>query len=159
MPIGCLGKTVSCCKILHYHGIKADVVVAKDGSGKYKKISDALKAVPEKSKKRFVIYVQKGIYNENLRIEKPMGNVMMIGGGIDSTIVSAGLNVVDGTPTFQSASFGKYIFLTRNTSYNNFTFTNHFLSVFFLMELCSEKGLLLVIWGSGTLLDQPSIRL
>jgi hypothetical protein len=53
-------------------GIKADVVVAKDGSGKYKKISDALKAVPEKSKKRFVIYVKKGIYNENLRIEKPM---------------------------------------------------------------------------------------
>jgi hypothetical protein len=84
---------------------------------------------------------------------------MMIGHGIDSTIVSASLNVVDGTPTFQSASFGKYIFLTRNTSYNNLTFTNHFLSVFFLMERCSEKGLLLVIWGSGTLLDQPSIRL
>ncbi|KAL8248947.1 hypothetical protein R6Q59_005815 [Mikania micrantha] len=28
-------------------GIKADVVVAKDGPGKYRKISDALKAVPD----------------------------------------------------------------------------------------------------------------
>ncbi|GKC15017.1 OTU domain-containing protein 5-B-like protein isoform X1, partial [Tanacetum coccineum] len=42
-------------------GIKADIVVAKDGSGKYKKISNAIKAVPEKSKKRFMIYVKKGI--------------------------------------------------------------------------------------------------
>ncbi|PWA56828.1 root hair specific 12 [Artemisia annua] len=74
MPIGCLERPMA--------------LVAKDGSSKYKKISDALKAVPEKSKKRFVIYVKKGIYNENLRIEQPMGNVMMIGDGMDSTIVS-----------------------------------------------------------------------
>lgn len=88
--------------------IKADVVVAKDGSGKYKTISDALKAVPDKSKKRFVIYVKKGVYYENVRVEKPKWNVMMIGDGKDSTIVSGRLNYVDGTPTFSSATFGKY---------------------------------------------------
>lgn len=90
-------------------GIKANVVVAKDGSGRYKKISDALKAVPEKSKKRFVIYVKKGVYSENVRIEKTMWNVMMVGDGMDSTIVSGSLNIVDGTPTFQSATFGTSI--------------------------------------------------
>nr|XP_043608869.1 putative pectinesterase/pectinesterase inhibitor 24 [Erigeron canadensis] len=102
-------------------GIKADIVVAKDGTGKYKKISDALKAVPEKSKKRFVIYVKKGVYFENVRIEKPMWNVMMIGDGMDSTIVSASLNVVDGTPTFQSATFAVFGkgFIARDMGFRN----------------------------------------
>ncbi|KAK9065075.1 hypothetical protein SSX86_016458 [Deinandra increscens subsp. villosa] len=102
-------------------GIKANVVVAKDGSGKYKKISDALKAVPEKSKKRFVIYVKKGVYFENIRIEKPKWNVMMIGDGMDSTIVSGSLNVVDGTPTFQSATFAVFGkgFIARDMGFRN----------------------------------------
>lgn len=84
----------------------ANVVVAKDGSGKYKTIKEALKRVPQKSKDRFVIYVKKGVYNENVRIEKTMWNVVMVGDGKDATVVSASLNVVDGTPTFQSATFG-----------------------------------------------------
>ncbi|GJY97383.1 putative pectinesterase/pectinesterase inhibitor 24 [Tanacetum coccineum] len=87
-------------------GIKADLVVAQDGSGKYKRISDALNAVPDKSNKRFVIYVKKGVYYENVRVEKSKWNVMIIGDEKDSTIVSASLNNVDGTPTFQSATFG-----------------------------------------------------
>ncbi|XP_076925641.1 putative pectinesterase/pectinesterase inhibitor 24 [Bidens hawaiensis] len=101
--------------------IKADVVVAKDGSGKYKKISDALKAVPDKSKKRFVIYVKKGVYFENVRVEKPKWNVMMIGDGMDSTIVSGSKNVVDGTPTFQSATFAVFGkgFIARDMGFRN----------------------------------------
>ncbi|XP_057798405.1 putative pectinesterase/pectinesterase inhibitor 24 [Salvia miltiorrhiza] len=85
--------------------IKADAVVAKDGSGKYKTIAAALKKVPEKSEKRFVIYVKKGIYVENVKIEKKMWNVMMVGDGKDATVVSGSLNFVDGTPTFQTATF------------------------------------------------------
>ncbi|KAJ9564802.1 hypothetical protein OSB04_000768 [Centaurea solstitialis] len=102
-------------------GIKADVVVALDGSGKFKKISDALKAVPDKSTKRFVIYVKKGIYYENVRVEKPKWNVMMIGDGKDSTIVSGSLNVVDGTPTFSSATFAVFGrgFIARDMGFRN----------------------------------------
>lgn len=91
--------------------VVVDVVVAKDGSGKYKTIGDALKNVPDKSKKRFVIYVKKGVYVENVRVEKSKWNVMMVGDGKDATIVSGSLNVVDGTPTFQSATFGNYILI------------------------------------------------
>ena len=88
---------------------KADVVVAKDGSGKYKTIMEALnKAVPDKSKKRFVIYVKKGVYNENVRVEKSKWNVWMIGDGMNKTVVSGNLNFVDGTPTFSTATFGKF---------------------------------------------------
>ncbi|KAJ6983715.1 pectinesterase/pectinesterase inhibitor 24 [Populus alba x Populus x berolinensis] len=100
---------------------KADVVVAKDGSGKYKRISDALKNVPEKSKKRYVIYVKKGIYFENVRVEKKQWNVMMIGDGMKATIVSASLNVVDGTPTFSTATFAVFGkgFIARDMGFRN----------------------------------------
>ncbi|XWS65506.1 hypothetical protein CRYUN_Cryun05aG0118900 [Craigia yunnanensis] len=87
---------------------KADIIVAKDGSGKYKTISAALEAVPDKSKKRTLIYVKKGVYKENIRIETKKWNVTMIGDGMESTIVSGSLNYVDGTPTFSTATFAVF---------------------------------------------------
>ncbi|KAF8034931.1 hypothetical protein BT93_C1070 [Corymbia citriodora subsp. variegata] len=84
---------------------KANAVVAKDGSGKYKTIGAALNAVPDKSKSTFIIYVKKGVYTENVRVEKSKWNVVMVGDGMDATIVTGSLNVIDGTPTFQTATF------------------------------------------------------
>ncbi|CAH8389478.1 unnamed protein product [Eruca vesicaria subsp. sativa] len=86
----------------------ADIVVAKDGTGKYRTISRALKDVPEKSDKRTVIYVKKGVYFENVRVEKTMWNVVVVGDGGSKSIVSGKLNVIDGTPTFQSATFAVF---------------------------------------------------
>ncbi|CAJ2638647.1 unnamed protein product [Trifolium pratense] len=100
---------------------KADIVVAKDGSGKYKTISEALKHVPNKSKKRTLIYVKKGIYYENVRVEKTKWNVMIIGDGMTASIVSGRLNVVDGTPTFSSATFAVFgrNFIARDLGFRN----------------------------------------
>ncbi|TYK05534.1 putative pectinesterase/pectinesterase inhibitor 24 [Cucumis melo var. makuwa] len=84
---------------------QADIVVAKDSSGKYKTITEALKAVPDKSKKRTVIYVKKGTYKEKVEVVKNKWNVVMVGDGMNATIVSGSLNVIDGTPTFSTASF------------------------------------------------------
>ncbi|KAL6010501.1 hypothetical protein ACLOJK_000934 [Asimina triloba] len=86
----------------------ADIVVAKDGSGKYKTIKEALAAVPDRSRKRTVIYVKKGVYYENVRVEKSKWNLMMVGDGMDRTVVSASKNFVDGTPTFSSATFAVF---------------------------------------------------
>lgn len=86
---------------------RANIVVGKDASCKYKKITDALKQVPKKSDKRFVIYVKKGVYYENVLVDKNMWNVVMVGDGSTATIVSGNLNFVDGTPTFATATFGK----------------------------------------------------
>ncbi|XP_068663057.1 putative pectinesterase/pectinesterase inhibitor 24 [Aristolochia californica] len=86
----------------------ANIVVAKDGSSRYKTIKAALEAVPDKSKDRFIIYVKKGIYNENVRVEKSKWNVMMVGDGKDATRVSGSENFVDGTPTFQTATFAVF---------------------------------------------------
>ncbi|PKU59242.1 pectinesterase-like [Dendrobium catenatum] len=101
--------------------VTADIVVAKDGSGKYKTIKAALAAVPEKSKKRTVIYVKKGVYYENVKVEKYTWNLMMVGDGMGATVVSGNLNVVDGTPTFQSATFAVFGkgFIGRDMCFRN----------------------------------------
>ncbi|XP_020238113.1 putative pectinesterase/pectinesterase inhibitor 24 [Cajanus cajan] len=100
---------------------KADIVVAKDGSGKFKTITEALKHVPEKSDKRTVIYVKKGVYNENVRVEKTKWNVMIVGDGMSATIVSGSLNFVDGTPTFSTATFAVFgrNFIARDMGFRN----------------------------------------
>lgn len=84
------------------------VTVAKDGSGDYKTINDAVAAVPKKSATRFVIYVKEGTYYENVVLDKSKLNVMIYGDGKDKTIVSGSKNFVDGTPTFDTATFGKF---------------------------------------------------
>ncbi|KAM6602097.1 hypothetical protein CsatA_021706 [Cannabis sativa] len=86
------------------NAIKANIVVAKDGSGKFKTINEAVAAVPDKSTSRFVIYVKKGVYKEKVEIGKNKKNVMLVGDGMDATIITGSLNVVDGSTTFNSAT-------------------------------------------------------
>ncbi|KAL1543943.1 pectinesterase [Salvia divinorum] len=101
--------------------INADVVVAKDGSGKYKRISDAVKNAPRFSKTRYVIYVKSGVYNENVNIGSDRWNVMMFGDGMEKTIISsnrshgAGLMTYD-TPTFAVRGEG---FMARDIKFAN----------------------------------------
>ncbi|KAL3502234.1 hypothetical protein ACH5RR_036683 [Cinchona calisaya] len=101
--------------------IDADAIVATDGTGNYSTIGAALKDVPDHSKKRFVIYVKKGVYVENVRVEISKWNVMMIGDGMNATIVSGNLNFVDGTPTFQTATFAVFgqKFIARDMGFRN----------------------------------------
>ncbi|KAL5972746.1 hypothetical protein ACLOJK_039551 [Asimina triloba] len=84
--------------------IGADVVVAKDGSGKYKSVQAEVNAAPENSKVRYVIYVKKGTYKEKVDIGKKKKNIMLVGDGMDSNIITGSLNVVDGSTTFNSAT-------------------------------------------------------
>ncbi|KAK3035073.1 hypothetical protein RJ639_032575 [Escallonia herrerae] len=84
--------------------INANVVVAKDGSGNYKTIQEAVASAPNNGKSRYIIYVKKGTYKENIEIGKAKKNVMITGDGMDSTIITGSLNVVDGSTTFKSAT-------------------------------------------------------
>ncbi|GLU14162.1 hypothetical protein SLE2022_307480 [Rubroshorea leprosula] len=81
------------------------LIVAQDGSGNYKTISEAVKAVPNKSKTRFIIKVKAGTYKENVNLDKSKWNVMMFGDGKTKTIITGSLNFIDGTPTFSTATF------------------------------------------------------
>lgn len=82
----------------------ANYFVAKDGSGTYTTISDAVEAAPSTSSSRIIIYVKEGVYKENVQVLKP--NIMIIGDGPLSTIITGNLNVKDGTPTTKTATFG-----------------------------------------------------
>ncbi|KAK9142113.1 hypothetical protein Syun_011513 [Stephania yunnanensis] len=73
----------------------ADAVVALDGSGNYSSVGDAVKAVPDSSTKRFVIYVKRGVYKENVEIKKKKWNIMLVGDGMNSTIITGNRNFVD----------------------------------------------------------------
>ncbi|KAJ7955368.1 Pectinesterase [Quillaja saponaria] len=83
----------------------SNVTVAKDGSGKFKTISEALKAMPAKYQGRYVIYVKEGIYDETVTVTKNMINVTMYGDGSQKSIITGRKNFVDGVSTFQTASF------------------------------------------------------
>ncbi|KAE9450913.1 hypothetical protein C3L33_17188, partial [Rhododendron williamsianum] len=83
----------------------ADVVVAQDGSGNYKTISEAVAASKNSGGKRFVIHVKAGVYKENVVIKRSMKNLMLVGDGIGATIVTGNKNAQDGSTTFASATF------------------------------------------------------
>ncbi|WOL16006.1 hypothetical protein Cni_G24788 [Canna indica] len=81
-----------------------DLVVAKDGTGNFTTISDAVAAAPNNTDGRFVIYVKAGAYFENVEVGKSKTNLMLMGDGIGKTVVKASRNVVDGWTTFRSAT-------------------------------------------------------
>lgn len=95
-------------RLLQEANPKPDATVAQDGSGDYRTIEAAVTAVPKKSPTRFVIYVKKGTYEENVILDKSKWNVMMYGDGKSVTVVSGSLNFVDGTATFATATVGKF---------------------------------------------------
>ena len=84
---------------------KANVVVAKDGSGKYTTVSAAINAAPKSSSGRYVIYVKAGVYNEQVEINAK--NIMLVGDGIGKTIITGSKSVGGGTTTFRSATVGE----------------------------------------------------
>ncbi|KAL9389660.1 hypothetical protein Peur_018265 [Populus x canadensis] len=104
---------------------KADIVVAQDGSGDYKTISEAVAASAKlrsgTKSKRFVIYVKRGVYKENVEIKKSMKNLMFVGDGIDATVITSNKNTQDGTTTFRSATVGVSGkgFIARDMTFEN----------------------------------------
>ncbi|KAK4774892.1 hypothetical protein SAY86_009827 [Trapa natans] len=87
------------------NGANADVVVAQDGTGDFTSVQDAVMAAPNESTDRFVIYIKKGIYKENVEIKKKKWNIMMMGDGMDVTVISSDRNFKGGWTTFRSATF------------------------------------------------------
>lgn len=67
-------------------------VVAKDGSGKFKTVTDALKAYPANHQGRYIIYIKAGVYVEQVLVDKKQPNVFMYGDGAGKTIISCDKN-------------------------------------------------------------------
>lgn len=86
------------------------MVVKPDGSGDFTTINEAVMAAPNNTGTNngyHVIYVVAGVYNEYVSVAKTKQNLMIVGDGINRTIITGNRSVVDGWTTFQSATFGK----------------------------------------------------
>lgn len=93
-------------RLLQASTVTADVTVAADGSGNYLTVAAAVAAAPEGSSRRYVIRIKAGVYRENVEIPKKKTNLMFVGDGRTTTIITASRNVVDGSTTFNSATVG-----------------------------------------------------
>lgn len=116
-------------KLLQANGVPVDVVVAQDGTGNFTNITAAILSAPDYSLKRYVIYVKKGLYKEYVEIKKKKWNLMMIGDGMDATVISGNHNFVDGWTTFRSATFG-----------NTLCFMFFISRLFYFVSLMNKQG-------------------
>ncbi|CAI0470833.1 unnamed protein product [Linum tenue] len=99
----------------------ANVTVAGDGSGDYVTVGEAVEAAPNKSSERYVIRIKAGVYRENVEVVKSKTNIMFVGDGRATTIITGSRSVVDGFTTFKSATVavkGKG-FLARDITFEN----------------------------------------
>ncbi|GAB4849813.1 Putative pectinesterase/pectinesterase inhibitor 22 [Ancistrocladus abbreviatus] len=102
-------------------GMHVDAVVSLDRNGKYRSISQAIYEAPSYSDRRYVIYVKKGVYNENIDMKKKKTNIMLVGDGIGQTVVSGNRNFMQGWTTFRTATVavsGKG-FIARDMTFRN----------------------------------------
>ncbi|KEH22545.1 pectinesterase/pectinesterase inhibitor [Medicago truncatula] len=102
--------------------VKYNIVVAKDGSGQYKTVQAALNAAAKrKYKTRFVIHVKKGVYKENIEVAVHNDNIMLVGDGMQNTIITSSRSVQGGFTTYSSATAGidGLHFIARDITFQN----------------------------------------
>ncbi|KAA3475086.1 putative pectinesterase/pectinesterase inhibitor 7 [Gossypium australe] len=100
------------------------VTVSQDGSGNFTTINDAISAAPNNTNGvngYFLIYIPTGVYQEYVSIPKNKKYLMMIGDGINQTIITGNRSVIDGWTTFNSATFAV---VASNFVAVNITFQN-----------------------------------
>lgn len=90
-------------KLLQTTTIKANAIVAQDGTGNYETISDAIQAA---TGKRFVIYVKSGVYKEKIHTNK--NGITLIGDGKYSTRIVGDDSVGGGASLLSTATFSQF---------------------------------------------------
>ncbi|XP_054814099.1 pectinesterase-like [Prosopis cineraria] len=102
--------------------VKANLVVAKDGSGHFKTVQAAIDAASRRRvKTKFVIRVKRGIYEENIEVDKDNENLMIVGDGMRATIITGSRSVKDGITPAASATAGidGARFIARDVTFRN----------------------------------------
>ncbi|KAJ8899055.1 hypothetical protein K2173_010208 [Erythroxylum novogranatense] len=99
-------------------------VSGKKGDGNFTNINDAIAAAPNNtdgSNGYFLIYIPAGTYNEYVSIPKNKKFLMMVGDGINKTIITGNRSVADNWTTFNSATFAVVApnFVAVNITFRN----------------------------------------
>ena len=102
-------------------GPSPNVVVAKDGSGKFKTVKEAIDSYPQGFKGRYIIYIKAGVYDEYITVPKKAINILMYGDGPTKTIITGHKNFVDGVKTMQTATFANTAngFIAKSMAFEN----------------------------------------
>src|SRR5256885_14684155 len=67
---------------------KYDFIVAKDGSGNFKTVQEAINAVPDYRKTITVIFIKSGVYKEKLILPESKNLVTFIGESVEKTVLT-----------------------------------------------------------------------
>ncbi|XP_052158228.1 pectinesterase-like [Oryza glaberrima] len=97
------------------------ITVAKDGSGNYRTVGEAVAAAPNNSAARTVIRVRAGTYEENVEVPPYKTNIALVGDGRGATVITGSRSAADGWTTFRSATFGVSGegFMARDVTFRN----------------------------------------
>ncbi|KAH6819123.1 Plant invertase/pectin methylesterase inhibitor superfamily [Perilla frutescens var. frutescens] len=91
--------------------VNATVTVSPYGGANFTSINDAIALAPNNSivdDGYFVIYAKQGYYEEYVVVPRSKKNIMLIGDGINATVITGNRSVIDGWTTFNSATFVVY---------------------------------------------------
>ncbi|KAL6176818.1 hypothetical protein ACLB2K_053451 [Fragaria x ananassa] len=87
--------------------VKDIVVVSQDGTGNFTTINDDINAAPNNSVASdgyFLVYITAGVYEEYVSIISKKKYLLLIGDGINQTIITGSNSVGGGSTTFNSAT-------------------------------------------------------
>ncbi|XP_050218274.1 putative pectinesterase/pectinesterase inhibitor 28 [Mercurialis annua] len=101
--------------------LKPNIIVAKDATGQFKTIADAIKTIPINSPTTFVVYVKAGVYNESVTIARTMTNILLIGDGPTKTKITGDLSFAGGIPALNTAtvSINGNNFMAKDIGFEN----------------------------------------
>ncbi|KAH0633557.1 hypothetical protein KY284_036343 [Solanum tuberosum] len=88
-----------------------NTVVSKDGTENFNTIAGAILAAPDHSVKPFFIKIKKGTYQEYIRVDKKKTSIVLIGEGMDTTIITCNKSFVDDNKTYDTATIDKSLSL------------------------------------------------
>ncbi|KAJ1400988.1 Pectinesterase, catalytic [Sesbania bispinosa] len=84
------------------------IVSPYNGTDNYTSIGDAIAAAPNNTQPQdgyFLIYVREGYYEEYVIVPKEKKNILLVGDGINKTVITGNHSVIDGWTTFNSSTF------------------------------------------------------
>ncbi|QHO34163.1 Pectinesterase [Arachis hypogaea] len=103
------------------NNVRPNVVVAKDGSGQFKTVLEAINSYPKNYTGRYIIYVKAGVYDEYITVDKKFKNLFIYGDGNTKTIITGCKNFHEGTKTMRTSTFSSNAddFIAKSIAFEN----------------------------------------
>jgi PelA/Pel-15E family pectate lyase len=110
-----------CVKAETFSNVRADLIVDAAGKGDVKTVGEAIAKVPENNKKRFVIFIKPGVYNEQVRIPANKPYISLVGESAENTRLT--FNISNKVAGSTSAAYAFYVgghdFYAENITFEN----------------------------------------